>query len=71
MLRICEASDLIILKAFANRPRDWQDIRGVLIRSQGELDWQHINTELTMLSELKEEPEIMEQLTNLRNATSH
>lgn len=71
MLRICEASDLIILKAFANRPRDWQDIRGVLIRSQGELDWQHINTELAMLSELKEEPEIMEQLTNLRNATSH
>jgi hypothetical protein len=68
MLRICDASDLIILKAFANRPRDWQDIRGILIRSQAELDWSHINSELTMLADLKEEPEIMDQLTNLRNS---
>ena len=49
---------------------DWQDIRGVLIRSRSELDWQHINTELTMLAELKQEPEIMEELTNLRNRLS-
>ncbi|MFO0941627.1 MAG: DUF6036 family nucleotidyltransferase [Pirellulales bacterium] len=34
------ASDLVVvLKAFANRPRDWQDIRGVIVRSGVKLDW--------------------------------
>ena len=65
-LRLCGASDLVILKAFANRPRDWQDIRGVIVRSQSELDWTLIDTELNVLANLKEEPEIMTQLTQLR-----
>lgn len=66
-LVICGPSDLIILKAFANRPRDWQDIRGVMIRSGSQLDWQLIESELQVLAELKEEPEILEQLHNLRS----
>lgn len=66
-LVICGPSDLIILKAFANRPRDWQDIRGVIIRSGSQLDWQLIESELQVLAELKEEPEILEQLYNLRS----
>ncbi len=68
MLRICEPSDLVILKAFANRARDWQDIRGILIRSGKELDWGHIESVLSMLARLKEEPEIMEQLSKLRDS---
>jgi hypothetical protein len=51
---------------FANRPRDWQDIRGILIRSQSEIDWELINAELSQLADLKGEPEIMEQLNSLR-----
>lgn len=66
-LVICGPSDLIILKAFANRPRDWQDIRGVMIRSGSQLDWQLIESELQVLAKLKEEPEILEQLHNLRS----
>lgn len=66
-LVICGPSDLIILKAFANRPRDWQDIRGVIIRSGSQLDWQLIESELQVLAELKEEPEILEQLYKLRS----
>jgi Nucleotidyl transferase of unknown function (DUF2204) len=66
LIRICSPSDLVILKAFANRPRDWQDIRGVLIRSNSELDWELIFAELTQLAALKEEPEIVDQLNNLR-----
>ena len=65
-IRICGASDLIILKAFANRPRDWQDIRGILIRSESEIEWELITSELTQLADLKGEPEIMEQLISLR-----
>ncbi len=69
LIRICDASDLVILKAFANRPRDWQDIRGIIIRSGGQLDWQFVIDELSVLAELKEEPEILEQLTELRAKT--
>lgn len=64
-IRLCSASDLIILKAFANRPRDWEDIRGVLIRSSDRLDRDFIRAELAILAELKEEPEILVQLEQL------
>lgn len=67
-LRICDPSDLVILKAFANRPQDWPDIRGVLIRSASLLDWPRIDRELRILAELKEEPEILDQLANLRQS---
>jgi hypothetical protein len=70
-IRLCDASDLVILKAFANRPRDWQDIRGVLIRSSTLLDWHRILSETTTLASLKEEPEILDRLNQLRLATSH
>jgi len=30
-LRTCSAEDLIIFKAFADRPRDWIDVEGILI----------------------------------------
>ncbi len=70
-IKLCDASDLIILKAFANRPRDWQDIRGILIRSPKRLDWDRITEETTTLADLKEEPEILDQLTCLRTETSN
>lgn len=66
-LLICGPSDLVILKAFANRPRDWQDIRGIIIRSASQLDWQLIESEVQVLADLKEEPEILDQLRSLRN----
>ena len=65
-LKICGPSDLVILKAFANRPHDWTDIRGVLVRSGSLLDWTLIEDELTVLANLKEEPEILTQLHSLR-----
>lgn len=67
-LRICGPSDLIILKAFANRLHDWTDIRGVIIRSGSHLDWHLIERELNVLAELKDEPEILGQLAKLRSS---
>lgn len=64
-IKICGASDLVILKAFANRPRDWEDIRGIAIRSKSLLDWTLINQELEVLSTLKEEPEILERIQKI------
>ena len=64
-LRICSAEDLIVLKAFADRNKDWSDIESVLIK-QRKLDWKYINKQLAPLVELKEEPEILTKLEKLR-----
>jgi hypothetical protein len=65
VLRTCTADDLVVMKAFAGRPQDWIDVEGILIRQQGKLDWKYIYTQLTPLAELKEQPELVEQLRTL------
>lgn len=66
-LRLCTAEDLIVMKAFASRALDWNDVRGVLVR-QGthNLDWAYIQRQLQPLCEVKEAPEILTQLDKLR-----
>ncbi len=65
-LRTCSAEDLVVLKAFADRPRDWSDIEGVAIRQRDALDWDAIESRLRPLAELKEAPEILDRLSALR-----
>lgn len=64
-LRICTAEDLIIMKSFAARPKDWLDVESILIRQTG-LDWDHIFRQLRPLAELKEMPEIEDRLLRLK-----
>ena len=64
-LRTCSAEDLIVYKAFANRDLDWIDIKGVLIRQRGRLDFDVIEHELPLLTELKAEPEILDRWQKL------
>jgi hypothetical protein len=61
-LLTCSAEDLIVLKAFAGRLRDWADIERVIVRQRGKLDWDYIREHLRPLAELKEAPEILDQL---------
>jgi hypothetical protein len=65
-LRTCSAEDLIIMKSFADRERDWADVEGVIVRQSGKLDWVYIEAQLIPLSEAKESPEILARLTSLR-----
>jgi hypothetical protein len=65
-LRICSAEDLLVLKAFANRPRDRADAETIVQRQKGKLDWGAILERLTPLVELKEEPEILTFVNGLR-----
>jgi hypothetical protein len=70
-LRICSAEDLVVLKSFANRPQDWQDVNAILERQGKEnLDWPYIVTNLSPLVEVKEDPQIMERLNSLRTSQS-
>jgi hypothetical protein len=66
-LKICSAEDLIVLKAFADRGKDWSDIQTILIK-QKKLDWAYIDRQLAPLVELKEAPEILTKLENLRKS---
>lgn len=65
-LRICTAEDLIVLKAFAARGRDWEDIITVIIK-QDSLDRKYIYKNLEPLAEIKYEPEIVDRLRELRS----
>jgi hypothetical protein len=66
LLRTCSAEDLIVLKAFAARSKDWMDIEGIIIRQTGKLDWSYIQAQLLPLAELKESPEIVDELKRRR-----
>jgi hypothetical protein len=61
----CSAADLIVYKVFAGRDRDWDDVRGILTRQHGRLDWDIVRDELPPLLDLKEEPESWVKLEHL------
>lgn len=65
-LRICMAEDLIVLKAFANRRRDWADIEGVIRRQKSNLDWIYIESALEPLAVATDRPELVDMLRQLR-----
>ena len=67
-LRICSAEDLIVLKAFADRPKDWVDLEGVIVRQAGRIDWTYVWMQLAPLVELKEVPDILPRLDQRRQA---
>ncbi len=60
--------DMIVLKAFAGRAKDWVDLEGIIIRQGDSLDWEQILEELTPLCELKESPETVDCLIQLRES---
>jgi hypothetical protein len=64
-LLTCSAEDLIVLKAFANRPRDWGDVETIIARQQARLDWNYIFDQLEPLCQVKEAPEIIERVRRL------
>jgi hypothetical protein len=66
-LKICSAEDLIVLKAFADRGRDWVDIESIIIRRE-KLDWYYIYEQLAPLVELKYAPEIITKLQKLHQS---
>ena len=70
-LRTCSAEDLIVMKAFAARAKDWLDVEGIIVRQTGKLDWSYIRSQLQPLAELKETPEIIAELERRRVEFKH
>ena len=65
VITTCSAEDLIVLKAFADRPQDWLDVEGVIVRQGARLSRPVIDEELSALLELKEDLEPLARLTRL------
>lgn len=61
LLRTCSAEDLLVLKCFAARDKDWADVTSVLERLGPQLDLDLVREELRPLVTAKEEPEILVQ----------
>lgn len=69
-LRLCTPEDLVVMKAFADRPLDWQDIVSIAQRQQGHLDWRYVLSQLQPLVEIKGATEILDRLRELQKKTS-
>ena len=65
-VRTCSAEDLVVLKAFAGRDRDWADIAGVLARQGAALDWSYILPALEDLCALRDDTLTVPRLLRLR-----
>jgi len=68
VLRTCSAEDLVVLKAFAARDKDWADVESVLQRQKGKLDTEYICENLQPLCEWKDAPEIMTKIHRMIHA---
>jgi len=47
-------------------PLDIRDVEGIAIRNRGNLDWRYVEEQLLPLAELKDQPEILRELTRIR-----
>lgn len=66
-LLTCSAEDLVVLKSFADRSRDWSDVEGIVIRQGKKLDFKYIQKQLAPLCELKNAPDIMQKVKTIFN----
>jgi hypothetical protein len=44
------------------RGQDWVDVERTIVRQTGKLDWNYIREQLQPLAELKENPQILDEL---------
>ena len=61
---LCSAEDLIIHKAIAGRPRDIDDMKGIVLRQKDNMDMSYLNQWLTEFSCLLERPDIYQSFEN-------
>lgn len=70
-VRLCSAEDLVIHKALAGRPRDEQDIEGILARQGKDFDVGYVRRWLGELASLAEDPAVLTRFERVWSATPH
>lgn len=61
-LHTCSAEDLLVMKTFAGRDKDWADVTGILERQGRQLDLDLVRRELGPLLAAKQAPELAQEL---------
>jgi hypothetical protein len=61
----CSAEDLVVLKAFADRAKDWMDVESIILRQGRNLDMDYLLRQLSPLCDLKATPEIISRLKTM------
>lgn len=64
-LLTCSAEDLIILKAFADRSKDWMDVEGIIVRQKDRLNKAFILEQLAPLCAAKDSSSIVPKLEKM------
>jgi hypothetical protein len=64
-LLTCSAEDLVVLKSFAGRDKDWIDVEGVVTRQGSNLDSALVLRELEPLLELKDDTASLPRLREI------
>jgi hypothetical protein len=62
----CSAEDLLVLKSFAARDRDWVDVEGLAAQQAGRLDWDYVERQLRPLCAAKDAPDTLVRLAEIR-----
>lgn len=70
ILLTCCAEDLIVMKVFANRHRDWPDVEAIVTRRGSSLDWELIERELKPLLALQGGEPAWDRLSQMRQELS-
>lgn len=68
LVKLCSAEDLVILKMLASRPRDLEDVEGILLRQGPKMDRRYIRMWLREFSEVLENCQLVESFERLNSA---
>ena len=66
----CTAEDLILLKIISDRPKDIDDVRGILRFQKEKLDYDYLEPRIFELASLLENPDIKEKWDKMKKETS-
>ena len=64
-LQLAPPGALVVFKVFADRPQDWLDVEGIIVKSGRLINWNEVRADLESLVELKEDSTALGRLDEL------
>jgi len=64
-LQLAPPGALVVFKVFANRPQDWLDVEGIIVKSGRMINWDEVRADLAALLELKGDTTALGRLDEL------
>lgn len=58
-IRVCSPEDLIVMKFISDRPRDREDVEGILLRSGDQMDHEYVRSWLKQFAQALNQPDLI------------